>query len=149
MREVTRGGEDSIGNGTENGIEDSFNLNNFIHQIFRLVFRAALLLAGLVLVGSLLVVAALLLGLWLVRALWARLTGQPVAPWVFRVDPRAQWNRFKRASGSREQDIGRAARAGSRPGYGDITDVSDVTDVVAREIEPHHPSKDQAQDRRL
>ena len=122
-------------------------MNNFIHQIFRLVFRVALLLVGLVLVGSLLVVAVLLLGLWLVRALWARLTGQPVAPWVFRVDPRAQWNRFKRASGSREQDIGRAARPGS--GSGDITDVSDVTDVVAREIEPHHPPKDKAPDRSL
>lgn len=124
-------------------------MNNFIHQIFRLVFRIALLLVGLVLVGSLLVVAVLLLGLWLVRALWARLTGQPVAPWVFRVDPRAQWNRFNRPPGSREQDIGGAARRRSGAGADRVTDVSDVTDVVAREIEPHHASKDKAPDRSL
>lgn len=127
-------------------------MQNFIHQIFRLVFRVALLLVGLVFASSLLVVGVLLLGFWLVRALWARLTGQPVAPWVFRVDPSAQWNRFKRASGSRGQDIGRAARPKSGSGSGDITevaDVTDVTDVVAREIEPHHASKDKAKDRRL
>ena len=105
----------------------------------------ALLLLGLVLVISLLVVAVLLLGLWLVRALWAKLTGQPVVPWVFRVDPRAQWNRFNRAAGSREQDTGGAARHGADH----VTDVTDVTDVVAREIEPHHASKDKAPDRSL
>ena len=112
-------------------------MKNFIHQIFRLVFRVALLLLGLVLVGSLLVVGVLLLGLWLVRALWARLTGQPVAPWVFRVDPRAQWNRFNRAPGD-----GGAGRADSGNG-------ADIEDVVARDIEPPDTSKAKMPDRSL
>ncbi len=122
-------------------------MKNFIHQIFRLVFRIALLLAGLVLVGSLLVVAVLLLGLWLVRALWAKLTGRPVAAWVFRVDPRAQWSRFNRGPGKREQYIGRAARPGSGQVTGVAPDVADVTDVVAREIGPHHQPKDKSPNR--
>ena len=121
-------------------------MKNFVHQFFRLVFRISLLLVGLVLVGCLLAVAVLLLGLWLVRALWARLTGQPISPWVFRVDPRAQWDRFHRGPGKREQDLGRAARPGSGP-VTDLTDAADVTDVVPREIGPHHQPKDKAPNR--
>ena len=135
-----------------------------MNQIFRLVFRAAVLLAGLVFFSSLLVVAMLLLGLWLLRALWARLTGQPVSPWMFRVDPRAQWNRFNRRGDGHAQDFGRAQKFGraARPGPGsgpvadradvvdvvDGVDVADVTDVVAREIEPQDHRKDKSPDRR-
>ena len=122
-------------------------MKNFVYQIFRLVFRISLLLAGLVLVGCLLAVAVLLLGLWLVRALWARLTGQPISPWVFRVDPRAKWDRFHRGPGKREQDLGRAARPGSGQVTGVTPDLADVTDVVAREIGPHHQPKDKPPNR--
>ena len=122
-------------------------MKNFVYQIFRLVFRISLLLAGLVFVACLLAVAVLLLGLWLVRALWARLTGQPISPWVFRVDPRAQWDRFHRGPGKREQDLGRAARPGSGQMTGVTPNVADVTDVVAREIGPHHQPKDKAPNR--
>ncbi len=124
-------------------------MKNFIHQIFRLVFRVALLLVGLVFVGSLLVVAVLLLGLWLVRAMWARLTGRPVAAWVFKVDPSRQWDRFNRGPGKREQDIGRAARPGSGQVTGVTSNVADVTDVVAREIGPHHQPKDKSPNRSM
>ena len=129
-----------------------------MNQIFRLVFRAAVLLAGLVFFSGLLVVAMLLLGLWLLGALWARLTGQPVSPWMFRVDPRAQWNRFNRRGDGHAQEFGRAARPG--PGSGPVADradvvdvvdgvdVADVTDVVAREIEPQDHRKDKSPDRR-
>ena len=139
-------------------------MKNFMNQIFRLVFRAAVLLAGLVFFSGLLVVAMLLLGLWLLRALWARLTGQPVSPWMFRVDPRAQWNRFNRRGDGHAQDFGRAQKFGraARPGPGsgpvadradvvdvvDGVDVADVTDVVAREIEPQDHRKDKSPDRR-
>ena len=98
-----------------------------------------MLLVGLVFFTSLLIVAVLVLGLWLVRGLWARLMGQPVSPWVFRVDPRAQWNRFNRGPGT----DGRSTRAGPEH----VTDVTDVTDVVAREIEPPVESKARTPDR--
>lgn len=119
-------------------------MKKFMDQIFRLVFRVALLLAGLVFFSSLLVLAILLLGWWLVRAMWARLTGQPVSPWVFTVDPRAQWNGFNRGPGDSEQGIGRAARPGPASGSGHVAEVADVTDVVAREIEPKDHLKDKS-----
>ncbi len=90
-----------------------------IHRIFSLVFRAVLLLMGLVFFVSLLIAASVLLAWWLVRSLWARLTGRPVTPWAFRVNPRAQWNRFYRAPGQ---------TGASRHGP------DDVIDVVPREI---------------
>ncbi len=114
-------------------------MKNFIHQIFQWVLRVGLLLVGLVFFASLLVVAALLLTLWLVRAMWARLTGRPVAPWVFRVDPRAQWNRFNRGADGDGQSV--PARPGGPAGVGE------VTDVVAREIAPQPDAKEKAPDR--
>jgi hypothetical protein len=36
----------------------------------------------------------LLLAVWLVRALFARLTGRPVTPWAFKINRQAQWSRF-------------------------------------------------------
>lgn len=92
-----------------------------------------LLLAGLVLFVCLLTVATLLLALWLARALWARLTGQPVAPWAFRVDPRAQWGRFAQRA---RQD--RTSHAGQRNG----AKAGDVIDVVPREIKAVEKSTD-------
>jgi hypothetical protein len=106
-------------------------LNNFLSGIFRWVFRAILLLAGLVFFVCLLIVATLLLALWLVRALWARVTGQPVAPWVFRVDPRAGWGRFGRATqdGQAAQTAGASRQSRATPAGSD-----DVIDVVPREV---------------
>ena len=114
-------------------------MKNLIHQIFQWVLRVGLLLAGMVFFASLMVVAVLLLMVWLLSALWARLSGRPVAPWVFRVGPRAQWNRFNRGAAG----DGRAAP----PGSGRAADLNEVTDVVAREIAPQHDPKEKAPDR--
>jgi len=80
------------------------------------------LLAGLVFMISLLLAALLMVTVWLIRALWARLTGQPVHPWTFRVSPQATWNRFYRSSGP--------VRPSSR-------DDLDVVDVESKEVKPH------------
>ena len=71
-------------------------LNRIVRTIFGVMLRVLLLLAGLVFVISLLVAAVLLLLVWLLRALWARLTGQPVRPWTFQVNRQAMWSRFYR-----------------------------------------------------
>lgn len=55
------------------------------------VLKAVLLVAGLVIFLSFLTAAALLAGVWGLRALWARITGRPVTPWVMGVDPRNAW----------------------------------------------------------
>lgn len=74
-------------------------LDQLMRTIFSVIFRVLLLLAGLVFLVSLLTAALLVLAVWLVRALWARLTGQPVRPWTFQVNRQAMWSRFYRAPG--------------------------------------------------
>jgi hypothetical protein len=86
----------------------------------RFVARFFLLAAGLVFAASLLVAMLLLATVWLVRAGWARLTGQPVTPWVMRVDPRAGWQRATRSSRQAAPDGPLAPQRGAR---GDVTDV--------------------------
>lgn len=76
-------------------------MDQVMKSIFGVIFRVLLLLAGLVFLASLLVAALLLLAVWLARALWAKLTGQPVLPWTFRVDKQAMWQRFYRAEPGR------------------------------------------------
>ena len=73
--------------------------------IFGFLVRVVLLLAGLVFMASLLAAAVLVLVLWLLRALWAKLTGQPVSPWTFQVNRQAMWQRFYRppAPGARSR----------------------------------------------
>ena len=90
-----------------------------IHRIFSLIFRAVLLLMGLVFFVSLLAAALVLLVIWLLRSLWARMRGRPVTPWAFRVDPRAHWGRFYR---------------GPQPGSASRSRDDDVIDVVPREV---------------
>lgn len=74
-------------------------MDNVIRTIFRLLLRVLLLLMGLMFFLSIVAVALLLLAVWLLRALWARLTGQPRQPWAFHILRRAQWARFYRADG--------------------------------------------------
>lgn len=97
-------------------------LNQLMQTVFGVIFRVLLLAAGLVFMASLFAAALLLLGGWLVRALWARLTGQAVRPWTFQVNRQAIWSRFSRApehSHSRQRDG---------------ADVVDVVDVEIKEI---------------
>lgn len=74
-------------------------LSQVIGTIFGVMVRLAMLLAGLVFLASVLVAAVVLLTVWLLRALWARLTGQPVSPWTFQVNRQAMWRRFYRPPG--------------------------------------------------
>ncbi|MEI8169255.1 MAG: hypothetical protein WCG50_06240 [Rhodoferax sp.] len=95
--------------------------------IFGLVLRLVLMLAGLVFLASVLAAALVVLAFWLVRALWARLTGQPVSPWTFQVNRQAMMDRFYRGPGS-----GRAAR----PDDANVIDAEIVEVVDVKEIKP-------------
>ncbi len=86
--------------------------------MMRFLLRVALLVAGMIFLVSLLVAALLMLALWWLRSLWARLNGRPVAPWTFKVDRQAVWDRFYRAPGR---------------GPASQRDDSDVIDVEAKE----------------
>lgn len=71
-----------------------------MQTVFSLLLRLVLLVAGLVFAASLLFVALLFMLLWGLRALWARITGQPVAPFIMRVDPRTGFGQvFRRPAG--------------------------------------------------
>lgn len=85
------------------------------------LLRLFLLLAGLLFAASLAVAAVLMLGLWGVRAVWAKLTGKPVLPFIIRIDPRAGFGRMYRQA----EQASRTPRADSVPGrkIGDVTDV--------------------------
>jgi hypothetical protein len=95
----------------------------------RFLVRVLVLAMGLVFAASLLLVVGVLAVLWGVRALWSKLTGQPLAPWVMRVHPSAGWRRASKAA-SRWQPAAPPTGAGSRGGR----ELADVTDVQAKEI---------------
>ena len=93
------------------------------------LFRLFVLAAGLVFAISAGIAALLMLGIWGVRAVWARLTGQSVSPFVVRVDPRQGFEAMVR----RRHEESRTPRADSvvQP----KRKIPDVTDV-----EPRAPS---------
>ncbi len=106
-------------------------MDRFLKTLFGLIFRIGLLLAGLVVLASVLLAAGVLLTVWLLRALVAKLTGQPIQPWTFQVNRQAMWNRYYRAPGQRPE-AAQPARHDSN-----VID-ADVTDVEPKAIKPPH-----------
>ena len=101
---------------------------DFFVRVLGFVVRMGLLLAGLVFFASLLVAGLLVLLVWLLRAMWATLTGRPISPWTFQINRQAAWDRFYRR------------RAPGQPAASaDVVDahsreVNDVTDVEPKRI---------------
>jgi hypothetical protein len=103
------------------------------------LLRVLLFLVGLVFAASLAVAVLLLAVAWGLRYGWARLTGQPVKPWVMRFDPRQGFERFRAAAQSAEPTAADVAGARAR---GEATDSpvrlrdrsGSVTDVQARPV---------------
>lgn len=100
-------------------------MNEVVATVIRWAVRLVVFAMGLVLFVSLLTAAVLLAALWLARALWARVTGRPVTPWVMRMDPRSGWSTVRRST---------ARWTAPRPAAGAARSGADVTDVVAREL---------------
>jgi hypothetical protein len=83
--------------------------------LLRLLFVAA----GLIFALSLLILMIVLLALWGLRALWCKLTGQPVNPFVMRVNPRSGFDQvFRQAD--------RSSHQADKPPRRVIEDVTDV-----------------------
>jgi hypothetical protein len=80
-----------------------FNLRGSRTERIRvnLLFRSVLVIAGLVFALSLLVVMIMLLAVWSLRVLWCKLTGQPVNPFVMRMNPRAGFDHVFKPAQSR------------------------------------------------
>ena len=100
-------------------------MNDVVTGVIRWVLRLVVLAMGVLFFLSLLAAAAVLALVWGLRALWARLTGRPVTPWVMRMDPRTGWSTVYRST-ARWTAPGPTAHAPQRS--------TDVTDVVPREV---------------
>jgi flagellar biosynthesis protein FlhB len=82
-------------------------------------FVRLLLAAGLVFAASLAVMVLVLIALWGARAVWCKLTGQPINPFVMRMSPRTGFDQvFKQAKRGET-----APRKPQRSGMDDVTDV--------------------------
>lgn len=99
-------------------------MNDFFKLLASWVFRLSLLAAALIFLLGLLFAASVLLVLWLLRALWAKLTGQPVQPWVFKMHQSDLWQRAYRASapGARGRPTADVIDA-------EVKEITDVTDI--------------------
>lgn len=113
-------------------------MSDVLLKLLGFVVRVGLLLAALVFFASLMVAGFVILALWLLRALWAKLTGQPVSPWTFQVNRQAVWQRFNQGG------FGRQGGTGGAPSQDnvvdaevkEVTDVTEVTDVQPKRIVP-------------
>lgn len=107
-----------------------------------------MLMIGAVFFLSLLTAACVLAAAWGLRALWAKVTGQPVTPWVMPMRATTSWaSMYQRAGagfgGMAGAAAGEAAQespapfapaAGSKRGGILSTAASDVSDVQPREV---------------
>ncbi len=102
------------------------------------LLRLVLFFVGLLFAASLAVAVLLLAAVWGLRYGWARLTGQPVRPWVMRFDPRHGFDRFRAAARPAEPTAGDVAAARARGEAADspvrARDPGAVTDVQARPV---------------
>ena len=93
------------------------DVKSLMRGFFRQMLRFVLWLMGLVFLLSLLAAGLLWLGLWLLRALWFKLSGRPVSPMAWQFLRQSNWSGFGRSRQER-----RAAQ-------------SEVIDVTARTVE--------------
>lgn len=121
-------------------------MNDFLTALTRWTVRIVMLLVGMVFFVSLLTVACVLAAVWGLRALWARLTGRPVTPWVMPMHAASSWaSMYQRAGNFGGMSAAAAAEAkedstpfapatGSKRG-GILAKVAgDVSDVQPREV---------------
>jgi branched-subunit amino acid ABC-type transport system permease component len=97
-----------------------------LQTVIVFLVRLLLIAAGLVFAALLACLFVLLWAVWSVRALWARLTGRPVHPFVMRTGPRAAFEEMmRRAEAQREPSRTPRADAAGASGRarGDVTDV--------------------------
>lgn len=110
-------------------------MNDFAATATRWAVRIMLMLVGLVFFLCLMAVACLIALAWGARALWARLTGQPVVPmsmgamspfagWQTVYRSGAEWMAQSSGNADAKKDAREArGRRGVLPGAGDVTDV--------------------------
>ncbi len=113
-------------------------MNDLLSGIARFVLRLVVIAGAVVVFLSVLAAALLLALVWGARALWAKLTGQPIVPWAMRMDPRSGWSTVYNSTARwsaprRESNEDSGLARGAMRGAG-LRPSPDVTDVQPREI---------------
>ena len=103
-------------------------MNEVITGVIRWSLRLVVFAMGVLFFLSLVAAVAVLALVWGARALWARLTGRPVTPWVMRMDPRTGWSTVYRSTARW------TAKTPDEQRRGESAPAHDITDVVPREI---------------
>ena len=109
-------------------------MNELLATVVSWTLRLAVVLAGLVFFMSLLLVGAIAALLWGARMLWAKLTGKPVMPFAFKMNPASGWTTVYQSTArwTAKGSSSERAAGNTRPA------VIDVTDVEPREIRSQH-----------
>jgi hypothetical protein len=97
-----------------------------MHTVFNFLIRLVLVAAGLVFAASLALIAIVLMLLWCVRAVWCKITGQPINPFVVRMSPRTGFGQVFRSRPS--------PQAQDSPAKSKRVSTDDVTDVEAKDL---------------
>ncbi|MBP9940748.1 MAG: hypothetical protein KBF33_05040 [Comamonas sp.] len=124
-------------------------MNEFLNWMTRWIVRLVMLAIGTVFFLSLLAVACVLAAVWALRMLWAKLTGQPVVPWVMPMRAASSWASMYQRSGGFGGGMASAATAahtsqdnaapftpaaGTKRGGILSTVAAEVSDVQPREV---------------
>lgn len=124
-------------------------MNEFLNWMTRWMVRIVMLAIGAVFFLSLLAVACVLAAVWAVRMLWAKLTGQPVIPWVMPMRAASSWaSMYQRSGGfgggmastptaahaAQDNTAPFTPAAGSKRGGILSTVAAEVSDVQPREV---------------
>jgi hypothetical protein len=94
--------------------------------VFNFLIRLALLAAGLVFAASLALIAVVLMLLWGARAVWCKLTGQPINPFVVRMSPRAGFGNVFRTRQPQQTE--------ASPAKSKRVSTDNVTDVEPKDL---------------
>ena len=118
-------------------------MNDLLSGLARLMLRLIVIASGVVVFLCVLAAAMLLALVWGARAVWARITGQPVMPWAMKLDPRSGWSTVYRSTARwsaapSQAQAGAAGATGAGGGAsgmrGGLRPAIDVTDVQPREV---------------
>ena len=113
-------------------------LNELLATVVSWTVRIVVVLAGLVFFASLLLVGAIAAMAWGARMLWAKLTGKPVVPFAFKMNPASGWSTVYRSTARWTANGGARASESNGSASGLRPAVIDVTDVEPREIRSQH-----------
>lgn len=94
------------------------------------LIRLFLVVAGVIFALSFLLAMVVFALFWCVRAVWARLTGKPVAPWSLRFCPGAGWSQVYRSAERWQAQ----PKATATPDAAATKPKADVTDVEVKEM---------------